>query len=50
MWQNLEMEDIIPITCGCALRCLNILIKNVTTDYVMAKVIKIQKFFRNHIS
>lgn len=48
MRQNLETEDIIPVTYGCASHYLNILGKNITTDSVMASVVKIQKFFRNH--
>ena len=43
MWQNLEMENIMPVTYRFASHCLNILGKKVITDSVMA-----QNCFRNH--
>ena len=50
MWQNLETEDFISIIYECALHYLNILCKNVTTDSVMGKVVKIQIFRNPHMS
>ena len=44
---GLETENIIPVTYGCASHCLDILSKNITTDSVMANIVKIQKFFGN---
>ena len=44
----IETENIIPVTYGCASHCLNNLKKNITTDFIMANVAKIQKYFRNY--
>ena len=41
---NFETENIVSVTFGCTSYYLNILCKNVTTDFAMANVVKIQNF------